>query len=236
MRTLVFVIAFLVPFVSVTPARAAALIFSPTPDGLTISIENKGPVAGLDDTFEVWLTLTTDGYVDTGSTADLLAAFAVDFSAGALGTSSMASSPAGFTWTLAAGDGVAGNSARCAGSEPGAVCVEEASSGANLSLATDGTYSWLFYVGIGDAGFSDTTSLEIAVATLKSNGKFQGNYAFTATAGTLAWSPAHSNEEASTGPGAGADPAVAPVPEPGSLVLLGSGLLFAASRMRRRKP
>lgn len=240
MRQSANALALLALTVIATPVHASSFTLSPAVAGVTFSIENLGTVAdlygvdGVSDTYALSLTLTTNGYLDTGSASDLLAAFSVDFSSGSLDGIALVESPDGFSWTLRPANEVPGNSAQCGGDEPGAGCVEELSSGANVALATNATYSWLFYVDIGAAGFADSTALEVSVATLKSNGKFQGNYVFTGTTGSLALT---SPPGGGTGedPDPGSDPVTAPVPEPASFVLLGSGLLFAASRMRRGK-
>ena len=237
MRSLAFAFALLIPFASVSPARAAALTFAPTPAGLTFTIDNLGSVAdlnagdGTDDTYAILLTLTTStSYVDSGD-LDYLAAFSVNFGDGALDGLTLAGSPLGYSWLLKPAEEVAGNSAKCGGDQPGAGCVEEAPSGTNLTVDANATYSWLFHVDLGSSGFADTTILNVGIATLKSNGSWHPGSNFAASTGSLA--PSSDTEDNGLPPGPAPDPT--PVPEPGSLILLGSGLLFAASRIRRGK-
>jgi len=237
MRRLAFAFALLVPFASVSPVRAAALTFAPTPIGLTFTVENLGTVSdlnvgdGANDTYAILLTLTTStSYVESGD-PDYLAAFSINFGDGSLDGLALAGSPIGYSWSLKPADQVAGNSAKCGGDQPGAGCVEEASSGANLTVDADTSYSWLFHVDIGSSGFADVTMLNVGIATLKPNGNWHPGSNFAASTGSLAASSV--TEDNNLTPGPAPDPT--PIPEPGTLVLLGSGLLFAASRMRRSK-
>ena len=214
-----------------TSAQAATFTLTPSTPGLTFTIENLGLAAtdlyladGVNDTFQLQLTLTTTtDYVDAGADADLLAAFSVGLSASALQGVQLVGGPAGLSWTLFADEKVPGNSAKCGGSGLGGLCVEEtASNSGNLVLDANGVYSWLFLVDLGATGFTDTTSLTAALGTLKATGPnfaFQGSGVVTGITGSLG-----SPDE---------NPDSIPAPEPGSLFLLGSGLLFAASRMRR---
>lgn len=218
------------------------MTFAPTPDGLTFTLTSTTiadivATDGTNDSYEVLLTLTTSPtYLDSGD-PDLLAAFAINFGSSTLDAATLVSGPAGIAWTEALiDDKVPGGSAKCNGEEAGSLCIEAVASAANnLTLDSEGTYNWLFRIDLGDTGFGDTTTLVAAIGTLKTTGprgapsySFQAATLVTATAGSLALPP-------SGGGGEPTDPDVAPVPEPGSLLLMGSGLLLAASRMRRGK-
>jgi len=220
-----------------TPAQASTFTLTPATPGLTFTIENLGAVAdlhtadGSSDTYEILLTLATlsTSYNDTGD-ADLLAAFSIDFGTSALDAAAWVSSPAGFFWSpVLLGDKVPGGSAKCNGSEDGSLCVEETPSEfGNLALDADATYAWRFRIDLGATGFGDTTSLVAAIATLKPIGQgyaFQGSSVVTGLTGSLALPPLDDEQPVPN----------IPTPEPGSLMLLGSGLVFAASRMRRGK-
>jgi PEP-CTERM motif len=237
MRKLSQILAVLVGSLFAVSAHASTFTLNPSTPGLTFTIENLGAVAdlygadGATDSYEIQLILTTStSYVDTGD-ADLLAAFSIDFGTSALDAAWLVSGPPGFSWSSALlSNKVPGGSAKCNGSEPGSLCVEETPSATgNLALDANATYSWLFRVDLGATGFGDTTSLTAAVATLKQTGPsyaFQGSTVITGLTGSLAPPP----------PRDGEDPELTiPAPEPGSLFLLGSGLVFAASRMRRGK-
>ena len=220
-----------------TPAQASTFTLTPATPGLTFTIENLGAVAdlhadGSNDTYEILLTLTTSTvYADTGA-ADLLAAFSIDFGTSALDAAALVSTPSGFSWSpVLLSNKVPGGSAKCNGNEDGSLCVEETpSASGNLALDADAVYGWLFHIDVGATGFGDTTSLVAGIATLKPTGQgyaFQGSSVVSGLTGSLALPPLDDDEEPV--------PTTIPAPEPGSLMLLGSGLVFAASRMRRGK-
>jgi hypothetical protein len=251
LRLVIVVLAFAGVFLAypsfVNAADAATFTLTPDTQGLTFTIQNLGLAGtdlytadGLDDTYQVLLTLTTTtDYVDAGAGADLLAAFSLNLSPDGVQDASLVASPSGYSWTLHAGNKVPGNSAKCDGNGGGSLCVEEmASATDNLVLDANGVYSWLFDVDLDGSGFADTTGLDVGIGTLKKTGPryaFHGTRSLDGVAGPLA---STSKAPGSSSPTAGeldTPAAVAPVPEPRSLMLLGSGLLVVASRLRRRR-
>ena len=243
MRKLPHVVAVVLGSLLAVSADAATFTLTPATPGVTFTIENLGLAAtdlyaadGTDDTFQLLLTLTTTtSYVDAGGGADLLAAFSVDLGATDLQGVALASAPSGFSWTLLADNRVPGNSAKCNGNEAGSFCVEEtASATGNLVLDANATYGWLFNVDLGAGGFGAVTGLDVGIGTLKQTGPnyaFHGSRMISGVTGSMALA----SESVGNPPPTGSELVTAPVPEPGSLVLLGSGLLLAASRMRRGK-
>lgn len=216
-------------------AQASTFTLTPSTPGITFTIDNQGATSdlyaldGQNDSYQILLTLTTTAYVDTGD-ADWLAAFSINFGSSALDAATLVSSPAGSTWGPALlSNKVPGGSAKCNGSEAGSLCVEESPSEvSNLALDANATYNWLFNIDLGATGFGDSTGLVAGIGTLKKTGptySFQGSSVVSGLTGSLALPPGDDEDP---------NPAI-PAPEPASLVLLGSGLVFAASRMRRGK-
>jgi hypothetical protein len=196
--------------------QAAPITITPA-TGLQFTLENLGLSStqftadgGAADTYDIKVTLTTNNTY--ASPTDLLASFAFDVSPVSLQFAALSSTTATGTWAGFTNIGVNGSS-QCQGTQAGAVCTEETTSTLpNLVLTGINTYEWLFRVDLLGA-FASTTALEVGVI----NGSTKTQY--TGTGGSLAFSQGSE---------------VTAVPEPGSLLLLGSGLVFAANRMRRR--
>jgi hypothetical protein len=217
--------------------EASIIALTPATPGLTFTIEDLGlapadlyTADGVDDTHRLQLTLTTTtDYVNAGTEPDLLAAFALELGSGNVQAATLVSAPPDYSWTLLAGEKVPGNSAKCDGNGGASLCVEATASATNnLVLDANATYNWVFDVDLGGASFSDAIGLDVAAGTLKKTGP---SYMFHGTRTLSSDSP--------SSPGAGdpvppLDPAT-PVPEPGSLILFGSGLMLASGRFRRRR-
>lgn len=203
-------------------ADASTITITPT-TGLTFTLENLGLSStqytadgGAPDTYDINVTLTLNGtFVDSSY---LLRGFGVDAGgATSVDFAGLTSTTAPGTWLVNTNVGVNGSS-QCAGADPGTVCVEETTSAdPNLVLSGSGSYEWLFRVDLTGA-FASATFLQVGVV---GGNNLSDKDQYSGTGGSLAF--------ASTPP----DPSA--VAEPGSLMLLGSGLVFAANRFRRRK-
>ena len=205
-------------FVGVVPAAHAGTI---TLFGATFTVTNQGLLDPLDTDgfykFEVGLNTAgyTTPFAAPAGTTDYLAAFALDFGSAYL--VSAFTNPAGWT-----GDtGQLNND--CASGPDSFLCFEAAAA----TTLMDGTssYSFSFNVDfVGDSAHTPPTSLGLEV-------RVQDTFVHPQSGQTMSRGEnANGNVTAVYTPSNGD-----PLPEPASLLLLGTGLVAAAYRIRQRR-
>lgn len=225
-------------------AQATSITFTDTDvAGLSITLENQGLIAGT--TYDLLVTVSTSaGYVNQGDSTltDILTTLSFDLSGSATDATLVSfNTGAGTAWTVFDGTQQNSGNGSCTTAESGATCLQEvfsdATSAGNLVLAPSQSYTWDLQIDLLGGSFSSITSVKAFIADLelvctgpptnqRCEWKTKKAEVFEATANQ---SLALSNGGGPTDPGPDT-----PVPEPGSLILLGSGLLLAANRIRRR--
>jgi hypothetical protein len=193
--------------------------------GLTFTLENLGlsatQYAGdgvAQDTYDIKVTLTLNGtYVPNVASGDYLKGLGIDAGSGFDFVNPVFSTTAPGTWTLHQDVNV-NPSSQCAGADAGTVCFEENTGvSPDFLLSGSGTYNWIFSIDLPGA-FGGTTGLDVGVV---GGTQLQTKNEYLGSGGSI-------------GPTV-LDVPPSAVPEPASLMLLGSGLALVANRLRRRR-